>query len=743
MVKRVLVFSISMLCSFSSIAQQLKKSGHLAIFQDSRLKVIFDSRTGLVNWLFNNGITLNNTVGYLIDTKAGFVSTADFANHSIRITAVRDSLGKGVKLTLVHKDEKHPFLLKQFITIYEDRSCILVSLIAESSAYRSYILETRDISPLAVLPRFKGSFYMPGKEPRLLDVPFDNDDWVNVVERSWGKSAAPTNAGTSYELTAVYDNANNSGIVIGSVKHDFWKTGICYRIKNQTGYIDSLNVFGGVSTPDNATLPADYGGLDGTHDLVQHGTMTGNHVTSPLIYLSCQRSLQDALVGFGDLNARINGRRTWDKAAPVYWNSFGVEGVLGSEGIMMPAAVKQISDFLHSLKNFNTYSKPVLSIDSYDQKIYSTDVLQNISLYASGNGQQMGFYFIPFAMWSWKDDIKGRKVPGSDYLLEDVLLRDNEGKPIMYKEGKWGAYAMDPTHPAIRLYIIQQLEKAKAVSAKFIKIDFLTAGALESTRRYDQKIRTGIQAYNYGMKLLRSLTDSIMGKDIFITQAISPMFPSQYAHTRFISTDVYSHLRNDEPGFPHWGSTEASLATGSHMGWVQGTLWPFTNLDVSIMRKFQRNPDLSEQEIKVRLYAMAVMGSIYGDGSDYRDSTAAKRARKFMDNRQLMEMFSHPKAFIPIKSADGESLDQQLCFYLPGDTVKVALFNFNKKRNFKEVLSRQQLQLKRGKEYTIYDYLNGSVVKKVNRTDQQIELNIPPSDALLVKIIADNQSLSN
>ena len=130
-----------------------------------------------------------------------------------------------------------------------------------------------------------------------------------------------------------------------------------------------------------------------------------------------------------------------------------------------------------------------------------------------------------------------------------------------------------------------------------------------------------------------------MGKDIFITEAISPIFPSQYAHTRFISTDVYSHLRDDEPGFPHYGSTEGSLANGSHLWWVQGTLWPYTNLDVSIMKSFEKNPDLSEKEVKLRLFAMMSMGSILGDGSDYRDKLAADRAKIYSGQQEYLCVF--------------------------------------------------------------------------------------------------------
>jgi hypothetical protein len=289
----------------------------------------------------------------------------------------------------------------------------------------------------------------------------------------------------------------------------------------------------------------------------------------------------------------------------------------------------------------------------------------------------------------------------------------------------------------VRQFVIHRLNEAKAIGAKFIKIDFLTAGALESTKRYNPNIRTGLQAYNYGMNMLKTLCDSIMGKDIFITEAISPMFPSQYAHTRFVSTDVYSHLRDDSPGFPHYGSTEGSLANGSHLWWVQGTLWPYTNLDVAIMKNFQKNPDLSEQDIRVRLYAMMSMGSILGDGSDFRDKVAADRAAKYLDNKYLCAYFSNPKAFTPLMFADGETYDQQMAFYLPGTETMLSLFNFDTKKQFDRSWRRADLGLGSG-EYIIKDFLTDQPVGKIEKGQDTFSLNVPIADAMMVKLVPSN-----
>jgi hypothetical protein len=710
-------------------AQSLQEYADSVVLSAGGTAVVLHTTTGKVDYRFADGIVLENTVAYIQELRTGYLSTTDLAQHPYSTDVVEDSLGKGIRINIKHMDDRHALYLLQRITLYADHARILTDLIAGGVKGQT-ALETRHICPLAVLAAQQGRLYVPGNEPRILDAPFDNDDWVGVVERHW-----PDASGISYEFSSVYDNVSLAGVVLGSVDHDFWKTGIVYRTAAVKGQLDSFIVYGGAATPDVAGLPHAYGGQDGTHDHMPHGTMTGNMVASPLIYLSGGKDIRAAFRGYGQTNARLNGSLAWKGHAPVYWNSFGVEGVLGYEKVMMPPGVAKISDYLRTLDNFSRWSHPVLSIDSYDQSIYTTELLASLSKYGKKNGQQMGFYFIPFAVWTWKNSMDRTIVAGTSYSLNDVVLKDADGKPIAYKDGDWGAFPLDPTHPATRQSIMMQLQKAKAINATFLKIDFLTAGALESSVRWDPLVRTGMQAYNQGMRMLKHLIDSILGPDIFITQAISPMFPHQYAHTRFLSTDVYSHLRDDEKGFPGWGSTEASLATGSHLGWVQGTLWPFTNLDVAIMQHFQKNPDLSEQEIKVRLYAMMVMGSILGDGSDFRQPLAAERGKKLLNNANLCGFFSRPRAFTPLQMADGDSFDQQMAFCLK-DSGLVALFNFNMKEPYARTFYLRDMGIRRGR-YVIRDFLTGALLGKIDEGQERFSLSASPGDALMAKIIME------
>jgi hypothetical protein len=730
--KGVPAFIAVFICHIAA-AQVLQQGKDSLVLSNPLLSVSVSQHTGKVSYRFTNGTTLANTIAYVEDLHTGYLSSTDFTRHEYTLDTLDDPLGKSICVNITHEDDKHSIRLVQHITVYEAQPFVLISTEAETKNEQGQPVETRNISPIAILPAQGGRCSIPGAAARFLDVPFDNDNWVKTIAQPWPTEKGESLTGISYEFASVYDQDKLSGFVIGSLTHDCWKTGIRYTAGVANGVVDSLIVYGGAATKDNPSLPAAHGGYDGTHDYVPHGSVKGGTVRSPLIFLSAATDIRKVFVNYGQINTTVAGRSTWKGYAPFYWNSFGVEGVLGYEKVMMPAGMVKIVDFIHTLDHFNQYAQPVLSIDSYDQGIYNTEMLASISKYGKKKNQQMGFYFIPFAIWTWKNSLDN-KLQGTDYTMKDVILKDNEGNPIPYKNGDWAAYPLDPTHPATRAYIIYQLQRAKAIDARFIKIDFLSAGSLESPVHYDPAITTGMQAYNKGMKMLRSLVDSIVGKDIFITMAISPMFPHQYAHTRFVSTDVYSHLRDDQPGFPGWGSTSSSMITASHMWWVQGTLWPYTNMDVAIMKNFQKQPALNEQEIKVRLYSMITLGSIFGDGSDFRDKIAAERAAKFLNNAAICAFFSQPKAFTPIKFSEGESLSQQISFYLPGDTTLLSVFNFDTQKDFTETFYPGQIGLKDGK-YQLVDFLTNEVVGKLEKGQASFNLTVHPKDALLVKLL--------
>jgi hypothetical protein len=154
------------------------------------------------------------------------------------------------------------------------------------------------------------------------------------------------------------------------------------------------------------------------------------------------------------------------------------------------------------------------------------------------------------------------------------------------------------------------------------------------------------------------------------------------------------------------------------------------------MQHFQKNPDLSEQEIKVRLYAMMVMGSILGDGSDFRQPLAAERGRKFLNNPRLCAFFSQPKAFTPLKFPDGDGYDQRMAFYSRGDSVLLGLFNFSNHEPYRDSIRLEEIGVKKGR-YAVKDFITGAPLGTIEKEQEIFTVSVAPRDALMVRFIPD------
>ncbi len=110
--------------------------------------------------------------------------------HPYSTDKVQDSLGTGRFASISSTwTIAQPLFLLQRITIYADRPWILTGPCGAGSTTGRQLLETRDISPAGPPPCPTGaSCTITGSEPRILDEPFDNDDWVGAgseMERHW------------------------------------------------------------------------------------------------------------------------------------------------------------------------------------------------------------------------------------------------------------------------------------------------------------------------------------------------------------------------------------------------------------------------------------------------------------------------------------------------------------------------------------------------------------------------------
>ena len=187
-------------------------------------------------------------------------------------------------------------------------------------------------------------------DPRALFVPFDNDHSVSYNSESINGSD------TGNEVGAFYDNTTRNGLVVGSVTHDTWKTGVTWSGSNNK--LNQLSVFGGVTS-------------HWTWDVMPHGSVYGNVISSPVIYVGFYLDWRDGMENFANENALFAPKLPWTSGVPFGWNSWGVANYQANISYTSAIAV---ADSIHT--NLQSYgftngSTVYVNLDSYWNNLWT------------------------------------------------------------------------------------------------------------------------------------------------------------------------------------------------------------------------------------------------------------------------------------------------------------------------------------------------------------------------------------
>ena len=584
--------------------------GNTLVMSNADVRLVYNLNGGTTDFYWKNskkisafysGVTLST--GYIKGINYSRWNYAVSGSNQVIVTAS----GSGLPL------------MKQYFTLDQDDSFLVRLEVSGSNVKANWM------GPVMV-DSVGGVDLGTTNDNRALVVPFDNDGFVRY-------NAMPiNNSANSYQVGAFYDNTSRNGLVVGSVTHDTWKTGISFAGANNK--LNLLKVFGGATSP---------------WDVAPHGSLNGNVISSPTMFVGFGADWRKVMQNYAAENTNFVSRLAWTNGVPFGWNSWGV-----IQAALNYTNAIAVSDyfFVNLMKsNFADNGTVYINLDAFWDNMSSAQ-LQSFTAHCHAHGEKAGIYLGPFAWFGAAANATNSFVEGTtnNYRYSDIMLRDGNGN----FETTDGGLALDPTHPGTLQRINYYVNQFTNYGFDYVKLDFLSHGALEGIH-YDTNVTTGIQAYNAGMQYT---FNAIHGR-MFISESIAPLFPYQYGHSRRIACDAQTSRIND---------TEYTMNSVTY-GWWLDDLYQFNDPDLMV---FGNGTETNEAQS--RLISGAVTG-VFLDGDDLTSTSGKLGAQEFLTNAVVDSVARVGRTFAPVEGNTGNTAGN-IFVRQDGSTWCIAVFNY-------------------------------------------------------------------
>lgn len=624
---------------------------------DGSLSIVFNKITGLSYYSVGGSVYLTNFFSefYENDDSTTYQSSNYTSHVFTGMSAISDGIGTGARFTFVNSKSGCPGISQNFY-VYDGMPWFLMDINVTNGSS----ISSRYMCPIKSMAK---AVNLAGGT-NVLNVPFDNDSFIRY-------NSEPVNGSDqSYEVLAVYSDSTRNGLVIGSVTHDTWKTGIWWYGTGNN--LDQLQVYGGVTS----TV---------THDTQVHGAISGTSMWSPKIFVGYYLDWRDGMEQFGLANAIENGAMSCSGGTPFGWNSWDAFG----SGVSYSNAVANANLVNSSLVDhgFANNSSPVyINLDSYWDNLSDAQLTSFVATVHT-NGQKAGVYWTPFVFWGTVAQGSNWTMNGSSYNYSDAYLRTSSGTPETWD----GGVALDPTHPGVTNLINYYIGLFKSLGFEYIKLDFLTHGSFEG-QHYDPTVTTGIQAYNKGMACIRNQ----IGGSMFISESIAPIFPAQYAHSRRIACDASGTL----------ASSQYELNSLTYGWWQNHRIYKYVDMDLMDLLTS------STEVARTAVNAAAISGGLFLDSNNLMDNSQLGLATNLLWSSSINAIARKGKAF---RAVDGDTGTNASTAFALNDngTNYIAVFNYTTGNQGISVnLTRAGLSGTR--QYTVKDLWTGSTTSASN-----------------------------
>ena len=636
----------------------------------SRISLDFYNNNAIMFKLDNKPI---NWFYSLAKTRKQVIDTRTAKKTSIKINKTRNK----AFIDVFYKQDN--LKLIQHFEIEKDKNYFTIQLIISSDK----TIESNYLVPLDfIYPSDICNELFLSLEEKMLLVPYDNDMWVKY-ETTYLRPGR-----TSYDLTAIFDDKSNNGLLIGALDFDTWKN----AIKCSAYDARSFYALSGIAD-------------ENTHDHLEHGYLKAKQIKSSRFICGFYDDIRSGLEQYSKIVINPNGIYKWKHGVPFGWNSYSA--------LTLDTTIENVSaaaDFIYN--NLNSFkSENGVTYINFDavENIEEKDIRKLIDKLHSRN-QKVGWYMNPVSHLESQNDVP---LLGSDKYRKDILLKNTDGSNYPKIDNK---YPIDITIPEAEKDFRLTLRWFVKMGFDYIKLDFLSHGALEG-KHHNKKIKTGRQALMYFYNIvLEELDPKKINKEIFISSSIDPLFPNGYSHSRRSSCDAFGHHED----------VRYVLNSLTYSYWTNNTLYQFNDPDHTVLyhSKVDGRKSTSINEARSRYNASIISGTVmllsddYGPKNTSITKNTKKRALEFANNKNLNDLARLNIAFKPITLSNTSNV-----FYTDN---YFAVFNYENRNTTIEIDPKDIKFKKQGL------LLNLNTNKKHKYKDR-IKINLKPYDSYIFK----------
>ena len=517
-------------------------------------------------------------------------------------------------------------------------------------------------------------------DQKMLLTPYDNDMWARY------ESTVPNPGKTSYDVTAIFDEETYEGLVIGALDHDVWKNAISW------------------SAHDARAFRAYCGAADaGTHDCEPHGAVSGQEVASARFVLFWCGDIRDGLERFGALCAEAVPPRPWNGGPIFGWNSFSALGM----GLRL-RHWEEAGDFIREeLPNFSDgQGVSYINLDACFGMSHKE--IRRIVDKLHEKGQKAGWYGAPCICM---EPMAMLPIPGTLTPLKALILENSKGRPLPAADG---SRPLDVTHPLWEKYARAQIRNVLDLGFDYIKLDFLSHGAVEGVHHL--KNYTGRMALHHAYKILEDEIGQA-GREVFVSLSIAPLFPYFLGNGRRCCCDSFGHIED----------TRYVLNALNFGWWQSGKLYRYNDPDHLALYHsvIDGRGETTEAEARSRYLSGVVSGTLMILSDNYDRPEARERARRFANSEALNAIARIGRPFRPVELRSDTTpfytLQHEGRYY-------AAIFNFSKEEKTLSFRAERGGLPAAGRAVSLWD---GSEM----RYEKELRVTLPGCDCALFKIM--------